>query len=371
MTVIIKPPDSLSRQHLTVQCPCGRALRAKIELAGTEIPCWECHRKVLVPFPRSAGEVIHALRQGWDDVFETPLFRLLIGVAVVFTAVLAVPRWGVALGAVGFVLAAFGYGALIRRVGDAGVRGEDRAAEADEPAGPRRWLARGGAALLFGIGLSAPFLLARGGIGQPARFAGVLVPLLAVAVFGLWPLVMLAAFGPSGPRAARAIVRWRWRSALGVLALVPLTLVVLECMIVFTSFFLGFFGGLMIDLVPTPPGLRERLGVAPDWIYHFGEPADIHFLDVYFNRLCHGYTLTGAIPPSLMLPASTVDKYWATSRDADLFFIFQVAFTALIHTCVLSAFALQACWLARIGQLESGVKVRPVAERTAVGAGTV
>lgn len=366
MITIVKPQTSLSRQNLTVQCACGRSLRAKVEQAGTEIACWECHRKVLVPVPRSAEEALRALRLGWNDVFETPLFAFLVGLAVVLTGLLAVPRAGVALGAAGFTLLAFGYGEIIRRVGESRDDEDDGAHTPDDAAGPLRWLARGVVAVLFGACLSAPFLLARRGPGHPAQLAGVLVPAIAFLALGVLPLGMLAAFAPAGPRVAPAVLRWRWRSVLSTLAVVPLILALTELAVIFISFFMGFFGGLMIDLIPTPPGLRVRLGVAPDWLYHFGEPADIHFLNVYFNRLSHGYTLLGAIPPSLILPRQSTDTFWASSTESEYFYYIQIALTLLITTCVLSALAFQACWLGRLARVEGRLKIKSVPAAAAV-----
>ena len=136
MITIVKPDQAYSRNNLTVHCPCGRTLRAKIEQAGGEIQCWECHSKVPVPFPRSASDVIQALRRGWDDVFETGLFTMLIGVAAVLAITLTIPKLAVPLGIAELILVTFGYGDLMRRVGDTST-------EDPGTAGPLRWLARG------------------------------------------------------------------------------------------------------------------------------------------------------------------------------------------------------------------------------------
>ncbi|MDR3634113.1 MAG: hypothetical protein P4L84_09925 [Isosphaeraceae bacterium] len=357
MISIVKPDQACSRHNLTVQCPCGRTLRARIELAGSEIECWDCHCKVLVPFPRSASEVLRALRKGWDDVFETNLFPMLIGVAAVLTSMLAIPTLGVPLGIAGMVLVIIGYGVLIRRAEDPE---GDSSTEAPDGTSLLHWLARGAASALFGVGLCAPFLLARGGAGHTARLAGFLVPAIVTAVMVFLPLAMLAAFDPAGPRVVPAVLRWRSRSVLLSLAILPLLLVVLECTLVFTTFFLGIFGGLMLDLVPVPPGLLSRLRVPPDWIYRFGEPADISFLGLYLNRLSHGYTLVGAIPPSLTRSTHFELQFWASNTEIPTYYAFRFALTVLINTFLLSVLALQASWLGRIGRIEGRLKVKPV-----------
>lgn len=354
MISIVKPDQSYSRQNLTVQCPCGRTLRAKVELAGAEIQCWDCHRKVLVPFPRSAVEAFRAFRKGWDDVFETATFALLVAAAVVVTGLLLVPRFGVLLGVAAFGVIALVYGMMMRR-GDG-----PETAEEDETPSPQRWLACAAVALLSGLGLGAPFLLAREGMGHPAQLAGFLVPCLTTAAMVLFPLATLAAFDRSGPRILAAVLRWRPWSVLLALAIVPLSLVLVECALVFATFFLGLFGGLMIDLIPAPFGLRERFGIRPDWFFRLGEPSDVQFLNLYWNRLGHGYTLTGAIPPSLTLSGQFKIQYWANNLVQRTYVIARLGLTLFIMTCLLSALALQARCLGRIARLES----RLMAKRT-------
>ena len=360
MITIVKPDQSYSRHNVTFQCPCGRSLRAKIEAAGTEIQCWDCHRMVYVPFPRSVDEAVRALRKAWDDVFESwGRFGLLVGMATVATALLLVPQFGGPLAISALVAAAFTHGALIRHAHAAELAGEARAVEDAERVSPLRWGARGVAALLFGVGLSAPFLLARAGVGRSAQLTGLLVPGIVTAVMALAPLAMLAAFAPSGPRIVPAVLRWRSRSLLLSLAVLPLSLVLLECALVFATFFLGVFGGLLLDLTTPPPFVLSRLRVPPDWLYHFGEPADITFLGLYLNRLSHGYTLLGAIPPSLTQPLDIGRQYWASSLDRPSYYAFRTVLVFLINTVLLSALALQACCMGRIAALEARLKIKP------------
>lgn len=351
MISIVKPDPSYSRHNLTVQCPCGRTLRAKVELAGTEIQCWDCHRKVPVPFPRSAIEGFRAFRKAWDDVFETVAFVLLVAAAAVITGLMAVPRAGVLLGTVAFVAVAFGYGMMMRR-GDGAETVEEESPVEEETFGLQRWLACGAVALVSGLGLNAPFLLARGGIGHPAQLAGFLVPCLTTGTMVFLPLATLATFDHSGRRVLASVLRRRRWSVLSALAILPLSLVLLECALVFTTFFLGLFGGLMIDLIPTPFGLRERIGIPRDWFFGLGRPSDVQFLSLYWNRLGHGYTLTGAIPPSLALPGQIRIQYWANTLAERTYFIARAGLTLLIMTCLLSALAFQARCLGRIARLE-------------------
>jgi len=258
----------------------------------------------------------------------------------------------VLLTAAAFVVAAFGYGLLMRWDDEPATAEDETSAEGDKTLGLRLWLASGLVALLSGLGLSAPFLLAREGIGHPAQLAGFLVPCLATVAMVFLPLATLATFDRSGPRVLANVLRWRRWSLLLAVAILPVGLVLVECALVFATFFLGIFGGLMIELIPAPDGLRDRLGVQKDWIFKFGEPCDVRFLHLYGNRLGHGYTLTGAVPPSLMLPEDLKVQYWASNLLEHSYFMARTGLTLFIMTGLLSALALQARCLGRIARLE-------------------
>src|SRR5690242_13123692 len=114
---IVEPEKSSTRKFLSATCPCGRALRATVDMAGQEISCWECHRMVRVPVPRSPERAFRIIHDGLQEVFEARwLFLLFLGAAAL-TGVLCVPLVGVPLGALVLVLGALGYGELIRQCG--------------------------------------------------------------------------------------------------------------------------------------------------------------------------------------------------------------------------------------------------------------
>lgn len=344
---------TFAKHYLTVVCPCGRPLRAKVELAGSEISCWECHKRVSVPRERATtAETIGALRAGWNRVFSAEMVGVVLLAAVVVTGLMCVVNAGIPLALVAIVVIAVGYGELIRRDGFLG----SSEPEPVERSSRSPWV-QGAAALVLGLCLWAPFLLSPQGVGSSARIVG--TGWLAVAAGTLFvPLVMLALFGRdrSGRLGARNALRAAVRhplAMLAALAIVPLAAVLLEGLLVALTRYFDTLGYLLGDFFPQTEAAGRLLNNATYSLYAPGASSEPSVLNVYLHQLSHGYSLLGAIPPSLSLRMARSAHQISLGQPDTQYFLFRVAATLLSATVMLLALALQARWLGLIASLEA------------------
>src|SRR5262249_54564208 len=114
---IVEPDRSPTKKFLSVVCPCGRGLRASVEMAGQEISCWECHRMVRVPVPRSPEQAFRLIRDVLEGMFEGRWLILVALLATLLTSVLCVKGIGALLATGVLVIGAISYGELIRQCG--------------------------------------------------------------------------------------------------------------------------------------------------------------------------------------------------------------------------------------------------------------
>src|SRR5947207_462234 len=96
---IVEPDRSSTRKFLTVACPCGRTLRAPVDMAGQEISCWECHRMVRVPVPRSPERAYRMIIEGLQELTEARWLIPLLLFAATLTCVLCIPHNGILVAA--------------------------------------------------------------------------------------------------------------------------------------------------------------------------------------------------------------------------------------------------------------------------------
>jgi hypothetical protein len=350
----VDPHQPFSKSYFTIVCPCGRALRAKAELGGSEITCWECHRLVPVPHRRASwGEAARALRLGWQDTVRAESVGLVALGGVLITGLLCVPRAGVLLGTGVLVAAAAGYGELVRRGGliDGPVREEG-------PRRPGRLVFRALTALALGLGLGAPFLLSPGGLGHAARLAGAAL-VIAVVTLTVFTVATAAAWGrgPDGRaigcrRLAGAARRHPLATATAI-AVVPLAAVLVEGFLLAFAWYYGALCFLSVDLFPDAENTCRMFRIPFHGVFALGVPADGRFLRMYAHRLGQGYTLTGAIPPSLSLREQVHQYLWGNPNADVPYFLVRTALTLVITTVMLTALSLQARWLALIAALDS------------------
>ena len=293
---IVEPDRNLTRKFLTVRCPCGRELRAPVAMAGQEISCWECHRMVPVPVPRSPERAYRAIREGLPEVFELPwLLALCLGAAVL-TAVLCVPGIGVPLSILVLFLGALGYGELIRQCGI-------DYWDFDDWKRPGPLLARVGVALLFALGVAAPLLLSPRGSGHAPRFTtfGLLLALLGS---GVLPLAMFLTYarndrGPLGwRRGGSLLLRYPLATFLALL-IVPLGVVVAEGFATLFMVWQGDFRFLLLELFPGSEYYAGQYKIEPFGNYTRPYLPDPRFYHLYFRRLHQGYAFVSALPASL------------------------------------------------------------------------
>lgn len=345
--------STFAKNYLRVVCPCGRPLRAKVELAGSEISCWECHNRVAVPRQHASGvEIVAGLQAGWGRIFSAETVGVILVAAAVVTGLMCVVNAGVPLAMVMLVVIAVGYGELIRRDGLFGP--SDR--EQTEGSYRSPWV-QGLAAVALGLCLWAPYLLSPQGIGASARIVG--AGWLAVAAGSVVvPLAMLAIFGRgrTGRLGAQRALRAAWShpfATLAAIAVVPLAAVMLEGLLLVLTRYFDTLGYLLGDLFPQTEAAGRLLNISTYSLYAPGASSEPSVFHVYLHQLSHGYSLLGAIPPSLSLRMARSVHHLSLGQPDTQYFWFRVAATFLSATVMLLALALQARWLGLIASLEA------------------
>lgn len=294
-----------------IRCPCGRELRVKRALVGTEVRCWDCHQMVLVPIPRTTGIVALAMVRGLNEFAWREVVVATAVASAIVTGFLMVDNLvrpiGVASTA---ILVAAVYGELIRRTGSAtadanrDADGEDN--EREEQAGRPAvtWIAfRAVVAVVAGLILTATWLSPKRDFLHTPRLTP---PTLAVAIAGciILPLAMLIANAcdkgrPLGPRRVLgAVARHPLWFALSLL-LLPLAIIIAEVTILALLSFLGWMPFFVLELFPNPQAVCERFGVPYIADHFIGGLPDPKFGQIYAMRLGQGYSLLAAIPYSL------------------------------------------------------------------------
>lgn len=342
-----------SRKYLIVVCPCGRSLRASFEQVGSTITCWECQQPVSVPLPRATIEdLFRALRRGWSDTYRAVSFGYVFLASAIVSAALCVERVGVILGTAALILIALGYGELIRRGGTLDGNAEEPGARR-----ARLLIARGLAAVLLGLGLGGLFLLSPNGMGHAARLGRLAWPAV-VAGLVLLPLAMLTAFArdASGPLGVRRVAGGLARHPLATLTAlmaVPAAAVFAESILFALSYHYNILCFFLAALFPDTADAFRLFGIPYYQDCSFGFPADERFLRLYVYRLSKGYTLLGAIPPSLMLRPDLIASPWTARMTDSEYLLARLALTIIGASILFTALGLQARWLALIATLDS------------------
>jgi hypothetical protein len=347
---IVEPDRPSTRKFLSVVCPCGRGLRAPTDLAGQEISCWECQRKVRVPVPHSPERAFRVIHDALPEVFEIRWLALLFLGAVALTGVLCVPDIGIPLGTLVLILGALAYGELIRQCG---VDFWDF----DDWKQPGQLAARVGVAIVFGVCMAAPMLLGRGGLGTAPRFStlGFLLGLVASAVL---PLAMFVTYardndGPMGWRRAGGML---WRNPLATflaLLLFPLGVMVAELVLIVATSYQGMFPFLVLDLFPDSDYFAAQYKIPKFGNYTKFELPETRFYQLYLRRLHHGFTLTSALPASLSRKTDVLASPWTLELVDSGYLMIRAIYTQVAMMILLVFLAVQARWLGAISILES------------------
>ncbi len=355
-----------TRHHLNVKCRCGRGLRARPEQAGSRITCWDCRAEVKVPVPVAPGDwVARLLRMGARQVLEARTFTLIAVGAVLVTLAMAmpaligtraagwlarvVPNAGVWVAALALALVMTGYGELLRR----GSQG-DWTARPAIGLGERAW--RTLVCSLAGVALALPLLLASASRTPPRTTLGGLA--VAAGLIAVFPLVMLATYAARGPVRGRAgmvgatLVRHPV-AVVATLLLLPISILAIELALVTMTRIHGSFSFLALDLFPRNPLYQPIFGIPYIGTHDYRLFPERVMTEVYGGGLRGGYSLIGAIPPSLALGTSNGFNTWAVHMGEAGYFRLRMALTVFIVTTMLASLAVQARWLGLLSTMDT------------------
>jgi hypothetical protein len=347
---IVEPERHSIKRFLTVVCPCGRSLRAPVEMAGQEISCWECHRSVRVPVPHSPERAYRILGESLPEVYEPRTLSALFAGCVVLIGVLCVPGTGVLLGTFVLFLGALAYGELIRQCGI-------DVWDFDDWKQPRLLIQRVGAAALFALALTTPMLLAPGGLGHPPRFTTRVLILEIVAALVL-PLLMFLAFardedGPLGRRRAMGLLLSYPVAGFFPLLLIPLGVVASELIVIAITSWTGIFKFLVLEMYPRSDYYSEQYNILKYFNFTNDVFPDSRFYHLYLRRLHQGYTYTATLPATLSGKTNVMASPW-TLELTDMDFLRIRAMYCILPTSIIVFFlALQSRWLGAISTLDS------------------
>jgi hypothetical protein len=340
------------RDHINVQCACGKTLRAKSDQIGTEIHCWNCKASVEVPVPKApVGWVARVLRRGARDVLEARTFTLLVLGSFLVTAALLIPGNGCWTAAVALTFVGLGYGELVRRGSSPDWSNRPRISL-------RARLWRIGLCGVAAFAMVSPWMIAQGNFatGSPRMTRlGVSLALLAASAF---PLLMLATFAHDvrgqGPRrlVLSTIARHPF-AVIGALSLVPLSLIALEYILYVTTRYEGIFSFLVLDLFPKPDTVHPFYGIPYFGWSHYTEFPESVYVGMYTEGLRQGYSFVTALPASVAIHANNgFDPFAMVMSDLKYLGI-RVFFTFVVVMSVLAVMAVQARWLGLLSSMDS------------------
>jgi hypothetical protein len=334
------------RNYLSVVCPCGRALRAKVDMAGSEITCWECRRIVPVPARRaSRSETLRALGRGWAETFSAEWFTLTFVAALAVVVALSVPTVGVITGALALAVVGVGYLRLLEQ--DGGQPSDEQTPEPLEPGPSARAVAIG--ALVFGLAVSLPVLVNPTGFGRTVQIN----PITALFLFvsGLVVPVGLASFFVRDHRNAvvgfkRLVAASRAHPLAMLLTLmaVPVAVCFGELLVFALATFYDSMGAILVERFPDAIGTAEQMGVPGYTLFSPGISGSAIVMRIYAIQLGHGYSLLGALLPSL--------SRWTSDGLLTSNFLVRFALTQLAVMIAFLAFSLQARWVRTLATLE-------------------
>jgi hypothetical protein len=357
------------RDYVNVKCPCGRALRAKLDQAGGTITCWSCHAAVNVPVPVAPGDwVARLLRMGARQILEARTFTLLAVGAALVTLSLSITHLGlparllarvstpgIYFAGIAMTLVMIGYGELLRR-----------GSQGDWTARPHvGWWARAWRALIClsaGSALVLPLIYAAETGTIPRATAQGLSIALGVTV--LMPLVMLGTYAPRGSVLGRvamisSMLRRHPFAVLASLLVLPFSLVVIEGLAFVLTRITQDFAFMIFDLFPNRPEV-SNFGHVPYFtdvdqkLTDYRVMADSRIMGFYGDHLRHGYGLIGVIPASLALPTSNgYDSFTSLQISPRAYLVHRMGYTLFIVTCILALMAIQARWLGLISTMDS------------------
>lgn len=351
-----------SSVFVAVKCSCGRGLRAKSELVGTEVRCWDCRKLVLVPMPSEGPRVARELSIEALSVMRGPSLGSLLIAGSVVTAALAVPEYGVLVAMVILVAAASEYGEIIRRFS------EGRSEDLEIPWARSIWPGfrlNLPLCVLMAMGVVLPLWWRNAGPHQSPHWDAVGLT-AALATYLLAPILMLVLHARN-EQGARLDARFCLFSLLRhpvaaflAIAIVPLTYLVLEVGITLIFYWSGDLPFYALDFMPPPLNPEKPAYYAGGAYYHLLDyrlfPESV-FYKGYGDGVRHGYSFVAAIPASLSMATRGGMERDTIGIIVQFYTVTRVMYTMAIVTSMLAAFAIQARWLASITSMTRKRKV--------------
>src|SRR5262249_33789296 len=112
----------------------------------------------------------------------------------------------------------------------------------------------------------------------------------------------------------------------------------------------------LVDLLPDAQAALPLFHLPEGANYGFGIPAEEPFLRMYLYRLGQGYSLLGAVPPSLTLWPEIALRMHSGTMTNTQYLLGRMPLTLIAAMCMFLALSLQARWLGVVSKLEA----RPV-----------
>ncbi len=339
-----------------VTCRCGKTLRAKREQVGTEIRCWSCQRMVPVPRPREPLRVFRTLSDGALDVLRGSTMSWVVAGSGAVTLGLGVSRVGIGLACGLLILGVAAYGRSIRRTSDPALG-----------PGERWWRMLVPASIVAGVlgplmvaGTIWPLWAHHAGYHQSPRLdrtgLGIVALAWLLAPLGIW---LTSANGRDGRLRVREALGLTFRYPMAVfaaLAIVPAGLVVLEAGLALLLYLQGNLAFFTLDFLPMPDDVLLYGGIPFFGTIDFRSIPAEQYVSKYVHCLGRGYSIVGAVPPSLSLMTRAEVSSSGIYLPEEMYAFGRFLATFAIVGWSLMAFAIQARWLGLIATLERGLR---------------
>jgi hypothetical protein len=282
----------------------------------------------------------------------------VLAVAILVTAVLTIPIFGVWCSVLVLTLGASAYGEIIRGVS----RGATKVSRSDwyKSLVPKS-IPEAVACFLMAAGTVIPLWYLNSGLHQSPHRDKIGLAITVMAWIAL-PVVMMMIYGrtsrdtPLGvAKGLRLVARHPFATILA-LAVVPLALALTEALLDLTFYYLEDLPFLALDFMPMPtvPDKPVLVNGVPYYkgMDFRGHPESM-FYQGYFDGLQYGYSFVAAIPASLSLPTRADLNPSAIWLDEPSYAIARGFVSMLVVFGLLTSFVLQARWLGAIPALEN------------------
>ena len=342
---------------VALTCSCGRGLRAKSDLVGTEIRCWDCHKMVLVPLPNHGQRVARELSQNALEVIKGPGLNSVLAAAIVLTGVLCLPDYGGWGAVLVFAMGASAYGEIIQRVS----RGPSEQARIpwSKVLIPRSIL-KLLLCVLMAAGTVFPLWILNAGVQRSPHLDWRGLSILGVT-WCLAPLLMMIVYsqrtdGTTQPvRESLRLLARHPIAVLAALAVIPFTMILIEVGLDLIFYIPGNLPFFALDFMPMPQTPEKPVmyeGVPYYHLIDYRSYPDTKFIAGYFDGLKHGYSFVTAIPASLAVSSRAGMNPEVISSVPLVYGVARGLITLVIVTCLIASFAIQARWLGSIAALE-------------------